>query len=212
LERYQPLRLHIPSSEPHSNLLNERIYDGTLTAEEPEAVHNVFGNPTNHSIFNTSEGVDNPGVFESTSGGLQPAHITTSSAPRKIDTGTSYPVTRTAPHANITMEMPKYSHELSKQGLRLFIRRYELWAAAKRMNDHAAKLAFPLAFKNCTAQQYFLIHDGDLMHESVTWNAFIQRFLQNCPMEVTEGTSFIKILGKQQQPDENGSIFVQRIR
>jgi hypothetical protein len=119
LERYQPLRLHIPSSEPRSNLLNERIYDGTLTAEESESVHNVFGNPTNHSIFNTSEGVDNPGVFESTSGGLQPAHIMTSSAPRKIDTGTSYSVPRTAPHANITMEMPKYSHELSKQGLRL---------------------------------------------------------------------------------------------
>jgi hypothetical protein len=50
------------------------------------------------------------------------------------------------------MEMPKYTQELSKQGLRLFIKRFELWAATKRMDEQAANLALPLAFNNLTAQ------------------------------------------------------------
>jgi len=96
------------------------------------------------------------------------------------------------------MEMPKFNMELSKQGLRLFIRRYELWAAAKRLDEQASKLAFPLAFINLTAQQYFLIHDADLMNNEVTWSQFVTKFVDNCPMEVTEHPSIFKILSKQQ--------------
>jgi hypothetical protein len=40
------------------------------------------------------------------------------------------------------------------------------------------------------------------MDATVSRITFIQRFLQNCLMEVTEGTSIIEMLGKQQQPEE----------
>jgi hypothetical protein len=84
------------------------------------------------------------------------------STPMLIDTPVLYPtyqpyhIPQSAPHSNVHMEMPKYPHELSKQGLRLFIKRFELWAATKRMDEQAAKLAFPLAFNNMTAQEYFI--------------------------------------------------------
>jgi hypothetical protein len=198
----------VPTPINISNINNRRInltpynpYDATISNVENEGPLA----PESHLHRNTQapSGLNLPGVLNieenSKSHGASP----------------SFPifcVPKTNPHSHINMEMPKYTHELSKQGLRLFIRRFELWAATKRMDDQAAKLAFPLSFQNCTAQQYFLIHDRDLMDSQVSWGVFIQRFLQNCPLEVTEGTSIIKILGKQQQPDEKGSIFVQQIR
>jgi hypothetical protein len=123
-----------------------------------------------------------------------------------------YHIPYSNPHSSVQMEMPKYTQELSKQGLRLFIKRFELWAATKRMDEQAAKLAFPLAFNNLTAQEYFIIHDADLMNPHMNWNYFIQKFLRNCPMEVSDTTSIFKILGKRQQPDEQASIYVQKIR
>jgi hypothetical protein len=63
-----------------------------------------------------------------------------------------------------------------------------------------------------TAQEYFIIHDADLMNMSMNWNDCIQKCLRNCPIEVTDTTSIFKILGKRQQPDQKGSIYVQKIR
>jgi hypothetical protein len=91
------------------------------------------------------------------------------------------------------MEMPKYPLELLKLGLRLFIKHFELWATTKRMDEQAAKLAFPLAFNNMTAQEYFIIHDADLMNPYMNWKDFIEKSLRNCPMEVTDTTSIFKI-------------------
>jgi len=122
------------------------------------------------------------------------------------------PCERKTYHPPINMEMPKFNMELTKQGLRLFIRRYVLWAAAKRLDEQASKLAFPLAFNNLTAQQYFLIHDADLMNNEVTWSQFVTKFVDNCPMEVTEHSSIFKILSKQQQVNERGSLYLQKMR
>jgi hypothetical protein len=207
-----------------SNINNRRIsfnqthpYDTVVSVGDRDNTAHVGQRQAQELSHQLRSGVDLIGIHSrglavDTTSFQRPFDNLAAPVEAKPQTFPTYHVPKTKPHSHINMEMPKYTHELSKQGLRLFIRRFELWAAAKRMDDQTAKLAFRLGFQNCTGKQYFLIHDGDLMDPHVPWSVFIERFLQNCPMEVTDGTSIIKILGKQQQPDEKGSIFVQRIR
>lgn len=117
-----------------------------------------------------------------------------------------------APLVNINLEMPKYGHQLSKLGLRLFIQRFQRWAEAKRLTIPQAKLTLPLAFSNATAQHYFMINFAEQDNPAIDWPTFINNFLTKCPMEVDDHTSILDLL-KTPKPDlEKASVYLQRLR
>lgn len=108
--------------------------------------------------------------------------------------------------------MPKYGHQLSKLGLRLFIQRFQRWTEAKRLTVPQAKLTLPLAFSNAIAQHYFMINFAEQDDPNIDWATFIKNFLTKCPMEVDDPTSILDIL-KRPKPDlEKASVYLQRLR
>ncbi|OXA39605.1 hypothetical protein Fcan01_25769 [Folsomia candida] len=125
-----------------------------------------------------------------------PAAATANMAARNFFTGSP---PQPAPLVNINLEMPKYGHELSKLGLRLFIQRFQRWAEAKRLTVPQAKLTLPLAFSNATAQHYFTINFAEQDNPAIDWATFINNFLTKCPMEVDDHTSVLDLLKSPNQ-------------
>ena len=157
-------------------------------------------NPTSLFQFPLLNPVANP-LFPLINQGPQPAP-----APAPA------PQAQPARMASVNMEMPKYTHQLSKLALRLFIQRFQRWAEAKEMSVSQAKLALPLAFINPTAQNYFMIHFHEQDDDRIGWIDYINNFMNNCPMEVDDPTSILEILARKQPEHEKASVFIQRIR
>ncbi|OXA49407.1 Retrovirus-related Pol polyprotein from transposon opus [Folsomia candida] len=138
-----------------------------------------------------------------------PAAATANMAARNFFTGSP---PQPAPLVNINLEMPKYGHELSKLGLRLFIQRFLRWAEAKRLTVPQAKLTLPLAFSNATAQHYFMINFAEQDNPAIEWATFINNFLTKCPMEVDDHTSVLDLLKSPKPKLEKASVYLQRLR
>lgn len=138
-----------------------------------------------------------------------PAAATANMAARNFFTGSP---PQPAPLVNINLEMPKYGHELSKLGLRLFIQRFQRWAEAKRLTVPQAKLTLPLAFSNATAQHYFMINFAEQDNPAIDWATFINNFLTKCPMEVDDHTSVLDLLKSPKPELEKASVYLQRLR
>ncbi|OXA42498.1 hypothetical protein Fcan01_22814 [Folsomia candida] len=188
----------------NDNLLNNQLTNTFFfgpRALNPDA---VFRFPSSPSPFIRPPPPNRPPVPPPT-----PAAATANMAARNFFTGSP---PQPAPLVNINLEMPKYGHELSKLGVRLFIQRFQRWAEAKRLTVIQAKLTLPLAFSNATAQHYFMINFAEQDNPAIDWATFINNFLTKCPMEADDHTSVLDLLKSPKPELDKASVYLQRLR
>ena len=113
---------------------------------------------------------------------------------------------------SVNLEMPKYKQAISKGGLKLFVPQFNMWSRAKNLTDAGKKLYFSLAFSSNSAQNYFMIHNNDLVNDNLNFDDFLQQFIRDCPREALEAQSVLDILAQKQKPLEKASIHIQKMR
>lgn len=185
-----------------SNSINQA---STRTVSNPTL---PLSNPITNSLSHTNP-LQPPTPRRASISRIHSSPMDTLSPPQSNSNQTN-PTTMSRPKINI--DMPKYNQQLSKLALRLFIQRFELWGNAKGLNCKEAKLTFPLAFSNPTAQSYFTIHYKDQLDPKINWSDFVAKIVATIPYDVDDPTSILEILQRKKPELEKSSLYVQRLR
>ena len=115
--------------------------------------------------------------------------------------------------ATIKEPLPKYTSQLSRRELELFVSTFNIWSTQRKLTDDIKKIQFQLAISNKVAQQWFNINQAIVIDNDITWDNFIKIFFETCPTENTDDElSFSEIISMTQGRTEKATIFIQKIR
>ncbi|CAL8115518.1 unnamed protein product [Orchesella dallaii] len=108
--------------------------------------------------------------------------------------------------------MPTYDKPLKARDLGLFLKQYRIWANQQRLTENAQKATLALAFKQESARNWCLINADLAASVDTTFDEFIEKFLQEAPIETTCYAEVIKLITTPPDPKEPVSAHLLRLR